>query len=175
MLAEANGFLADQANRPPEDTESLLAEIKQIKAKRDRLVLVLERVAEQELDVVIGQVQRHERRLKELNQQHADAKARNVTPPPPMTMADLEKMISDLHAVMSQDVAVSAPILAKLTGPITITQGEDHGRKGTPWIAKFQLDLAAALAAMGCASDCPQHQTWTYLNAHAAQAGRGRN
>lgn len=88
-----------------------------------------------------------------------------------MTMADLEKMLSDLHAVLSQGVAIAAPVLAKLTGPISITQGEHQGRKGTPWIAKFQLNLAAGLAAMGCVSDSPYRQTWEYLHAHSVQAG----
>jgi transposase len=88
-----------------------------------------------------------------------------------MTMADLEKVLSDLHAVLSQDVAIAAPVLAKLTGPISMTQGEHQGRKGTPWIAKFKLDLAAGLAAMGCAADSPYQQTWEYLHAHSVQVG----
>ena len=171
VFAEANQFLAEQANRPLEDTEPLHAEIKQVKAKRDRLVQVLEQGPEHELESIVEQVRRHERRLKELRQKLADTKSRNVTPPPPMTMADLEKILLDLHAVLSQDVAIAAPVLAKLTGPISMTQGEHQGRKGTPWIAKFQLDLAAGLAAMGCASDSPYRQTWEYLHAHSVQVG----
>lgn len=171
VFAEANQFLAEQANRPVEDTEPLHAEIKQVKAKRDRLVQVLERGSEQGLESIVEQVRRHERRLNELRQQLADTQSRNVIPPPPMTMADLEKILSDLHAVLNQDVAITAPVLAKLTGPITITQGEHQGRKGTPWIAKFKLDLAAGLAAMGCASDSPYRQTWEYLHAHSVQVG----
>lgn len=171
VLAEANHVLTEHANRPVEDTEPLHAEIKQVKAKRDRLVQVLERGSEQGLESIVEQVRRHERSLKELRDQLAEMKSRNVTPPPPMTMADLEKMLSDLHAVLNQDVAIAAPVLAKLTGPIAITQGEHQGRKGTPWIARFKLDLAAALAAMGCASDCPHHQTWEYLHAHSVQDG----
>ena len=171
VFAEANQFLAEQANRPVEDTEPLHAEIKQVKAKRDRLVQILEQGSEHELESIVEQVRRHERRLKELRQKLADTKSRNVIPPPPMTMADLEKILSDLHAVLSQGVAIAAPVLAKLTGPISITQGEHQGRKGTPWIAKFKLDLAAGLAAMGCAADSPYQQTWEYLHAHSVQVG----
>ncbi len=172
-LAEANLSLVEQARRPKQDTQPILEEMKRVKAARDRLVNLIdpdsEKEPEEKLDVLVDRLRQRERRLKELQQQLKDAKVRESAPQA-MTPVDVEAMLQDLHGLLTEDVALSAPILAKLTGPIEVREGEASGRKIQPWIARFRPNIAAFIAEAGQRIDQENHAAWQFAAQEPGQS-----
>lgn len=140
LLTEANRFLVEEAKRPKEETRPLVAEIKKLKTKRDRLMKILEGDTDGDLDAIVDQVRRLERKLKERRQLLKDMENRNVDPPPPFKLEEVESMVQDLRRLLAQDVAVAAPILKELMGPIIGSPARASARVShvrpeseTPW------------------------------------------
>ena len=164
VLEEANCSLAKEARRPREDSRPVVDEIKALKAKHRRLVKVLHRYGNKDLDAVVQQVRRLERRTKDLRRQLKETRSRNASPPPPLRMADAEALLDDLHELLNEDVALAAPVLAKLTGPIEVRQADQLGNKGTHWTAAFTINMVPVLAKLAARRACPTAGTWEYLN-----------
>ncbi len=160
-LADANRCLAEQARRPRQDTQPILAELKRVKSLRDRLADLFDREPEDGLDALVAKLRQHERRIKELQQQLKDAEVRESAPQA-MTPVDVEAMLQDLHGLLTEDVALSAPILAKLTGPIEVREGDASGRKIQPWIARFRPNIAAFIAEAGQRVDQDNQTAWQF-------------
>jgi DNA invertase Pin-like site-specific DNA recombinase len=161
-LAEANRCLVEQARRPRQDTRPILAELKRMKSLRDRLAELFDRESDEGLDALVAKLRQHERRIKELQQQLKEAEVRESAPQA-MTPVDVEAMLQDLHGLLTEDVALSAPILAKLTGPIEVRDGETSGRKIKPWIARFRPNIAAFIAEAGQRVDQENQTAWQFV------------
>ncbi len=165
-LEAANLCLVEQARRPRQDTQPILEELKRVKAARDRLVNLIDHESDEEpeegLDVLVDRLRQRERRIKELQQQLKDAEVRESAPQA-MTPVDVAAMLQDLHGMLAEDVSLSAPILAKLTGPIEVRQGEASGRKIQPWIARFRPNIAAFIAEAGQRVDQDNQTAWQFV------------
>ncbi len=163
VLEEANRFLAAGSARPLEDGGPLEAEIRSTKAKRDRLVKLLDEEGDQDLRAVADRIREHERRLKELRARLGELKARNSPTPGPMAVTDLETILSDLGGLLGRDLAAAAPVLRSLTGPIVVEQVVEAGKKRPTWVARFTVDATPVLADLAASRDHPTRETWEYL------------
>jgi site-specific DNA recombinase len=171
VLEHANAFLAEEVARPREDTGSIESEIRSVLRKRDRQAKLLDDEGDVDLQVVVNQVRQHERRLKELRKQLAEAKSRNEPTPPPLTAADVEGVLADLRGVLAQDVATAAPVLRKLTGPVVVDLVLEEGKTSRPtWTARFAVNLAP-VAVEVTAANCPTRRTWEYLHSRSWTMG----
>ena len=162
-LLDANRYLVEQASRPQQDVQPILAEIQRVKSARDRLAAVFERETEEGLGVLVEKLRNHERRLKVLQRQLNEAEARNSAPPQPMTSVDVEAMLLDLHTLLNEDVALSAPMLAKLTGPVEVRQGQSTGQKVTPWIVRFRPNINLLIAEAAKRSTDENRGAWQFV------------
>ncbi len=170
VLRDANDFIIQESERPLEDTAPLLEEVKSVQARRDRLVKILETDAD-DLEAVVEQVRRYERRLKELKQQVDQIASRRIASPTPMTMADIQPMLADLQGLLNDDVNLAAPVLCRLTGPILIREAGRRGTKGMPWVASFTLNVPAALAAVAARRSDPAEVVFESLATDPAGLG----
>jgi site-specific DNA recombinase len=167
VLEHANAFLAEEVARPREDTGPIEAEIRSVLRKRDRQAKLLDDEGDDDLQVVVKKVRQHERRLKELRKQLAESKSRNEPTPPPLTASDVEGGLADLRGVLAQDVAVAAPVLRKLTGPVVVDLVLEDGKTSRPtWTARFAVNLAP-MAVEVTAANCPTRRTWEYLHSRS--------
>ena len=163
VVEAANRHLKDAAARPRQDTGPLEAEIRSTVSKRDRLVKILENGDETGLDDLVESLRRHEKTLKELRGRLAEVKAQDQTPPPPLTATAVAAMLTDLHGLLKEDVAVAAPLFRELTGPVVVEQTQQEGGKRPVWITKFTVNLVPVLATLSASRKCPTRPTWESL------------
>jgi site-specific DNA recombinase len=153
LLTTANEFLAEEARRPREDIKPLQSKIRSVRSLRDRLIERLDDQDETGLDAVFDRVRQYERQLKELHDRLNTIKTQNAPPPPLMTLTDLESMMDDLRGLHEQNVALAAPLLKSLTGPIVVEQVIEKGRKKPVWVAKFSVNAVPVLAKLAASRD----------------------
>ena len=164
VLVEANSFLIEEAQKPKEDIQPLLHEIKEVERKLRRLVDLIEKGDGHPPQSVSKRIQGHERRLEELRATLQQAKSRNEDPPRPISAADVDQLLADLRSLLMEDMAVAAPILAELCGPILVHQGEGKTKNRTPWMAHFTVNAVPVLARLAAKRDCPSTGQWEYLS-----------
>lgn len=71
--------------------------------------------------------------------------------------------MADLHALLTEDVASVAPILRELTGPVTVTQEKQQGKRGAVWIAEFSVNLVPVIARLTRQRSSSTSGAWGYL------------
>jgi site-specific DNA recombinase len=158
VLAGANAFLAQEAKRPREDTKPVRSEIKDVTAKRDRLVTAIELGGD--VDAIVRKFRAHENRLEQLRERLRQMESRNQAPPLPMRAVDVEALLADLRGLLNRDVAEAAAVLRELTGPVVVTQVKEEGQRGATWMAKFAVNLVPVLAKLTGKASCPTTGTW---------------
>ena len=163
LVTKANQFLNQEAKRPRQDVRPIKAEIKKTKAIRDRLAHAVAMTDGTDVESLVKRVQATERRLKELRREFKNLRVQNGTPPPPLKPADVAGMLDDLRGLLNEDVAVAAPLLAQLTGPIRVMQGEKDHRKWTPWAAEFTINAVPVLLELARRRNCPTTQALEHL------------
>jgi site-specific DNA recombinase len=131
----------------------LQSKIRSVRSLRDRLIERLDDQDETGLDAVFDRVRQYERQLKELHDRLNTIKTQNAPPPPLMTLTDLESMMDDLRGLHEQNVALAAPLLKSLTGPIVVEQVIEKGRKKPVWVAKFSVNAVPVLAKLAASRD----------------------
>ncbi|HEX6984447.1 MAG TPA: recombinase family protein, partial [Planctomycetaceae bacterium] len=136
-VRSANAALAEEAARPREDVRPIVREIKELQAKRDRLARIIDEHPGGDLGALLRRLQGHERTLKVLRRRLKAAKAAIAPLPEPFTKGQVEAELGDAAGLLADEVGVAAPVLAALTGPVTVREGGRTGRKGTPWVASF--------------------------------------
>jgi hypothetical protein len=168
VVRSANHFLKAASKRVPADSGPLKEQLELVKTKERRLLKLLDSATDEDMETF-------EKAAKECGRQKAllqtsirDAESASSPPPPPLKLKDVEQLAADLLELLVKDVAVAAPILAKLTGPIRVLQGQRKaGRKnGAPWLASFTLNGAAVLLDLASRRNCPTTSTLEYLNNH---------
>ncbi|MDB5349272.1 MAG: recombinase family protein [Planctomycetota bacterium] len=160
MVELANLYLTEAAALPRRDIAPLEAEIRTTITQRDRLAKYLEREGETDLDPLVETIRKNERKLKDLRGQLTALKAQNEPPPPPLTLAEVVAMVADLHNLLAQDVAVAAPLLRELTGPVVVDQVIERGQARPSWIARFSINLVPVVAKLTASRHCPTSPTW---------------
>ncbi len=164
LLAAANRFLVEEAQRPREDTTPLRDQIKALEGKVERLTETIEDCGRAGLDRLVKRLRRHEKQLRALRRKLKQIEARDAAPPPPITEVDLEAILSDLRGLLSADVEAVAPVLKELTGDIMVTQVREKGKHGATWIARFTINSVPVVAELTARRGCPTSGTWEFLN-----------
>jgi site-specific DNA recombinase len=162
LVAAANAHLAAEAARPREDTWPIRAAVKATKAKRDRLLQLCE-TGGGELASVAARVKAHETELATLAARLREADGRLV-PADPIGPAEVEAALAVLRDLLGDAVAVAAPILRELTGPVVVTQEATEGKRGASWTASFSIDAVPVLARLTQRRGCPTTGAWEYLS-----------
>jgi len=164
LVAEANAVRAAEAKRPPEDAGTVRTEIRQVTAKRNRMLDLYEAGGEKgRVAAVATRLDALERSLTELRGRLREIESRSAVPTRPITEADVWALREELPALLAGEVAVVAPLLREITGPVRIAQGERTGKCGSVWIAKFQIDGVPALARLARRIKHPTADTWDDL------------
>jgi predicted transcriptional regulator len=166
LVDKANDFLAQEANKPRVETAPIKASIRQKEEAIDKLLQRIAGQADENLcqayDKRICSMQKEVNELKA--QLHA-AESQNAPPPPPLDVAAVKALLSDLRGVFSEEIPAAAEAIRALTGPITIRQEKIPGKKrGAKWIATFTPDLLGWLRRQAKAKDYPDSITLEYLS-----------
>jgi hypothetical protein len=69
----------------------------------------------------------------------------------------------DLGSVLGPDVAVAAPLLRELTGPVVVDQVAGAAGSRPGWVARFTVRAVPLLARLTAARECPSTATWECL------------
>jgi site-specific DNA recombinase len=91
---------------------------------------------------------------------------------PPLTVESVRALLADLREILRADVAVAAPILAALTGPVVVTQEKVDGASESEWVARFSINMAPVMAVLGRKKGCPTTGTWEYLSTRSWTTGK---
>lgn len=169
-VEQANATQAEEAAKPREDVQPILRQIKEVQAKRDRLAGIIDDHPGGDLDALLKRLRGHERMLKTLRRRLKAVKATDALPREPVTAEQVEAELADMGTALGGDVEKAAPILAALTGPVGVREGDGTGRKGTPWVASFAFRPAAALAKTAEANGRPSAAIWKLVAGDAEAA-----
>jgi DNA invertase Pin-like site-specific DNA recombinase len=166
LLEKANKHIAQELAKPPKKTQKLTAEIRREKQRIDRLV---EQVASEDDSEVRAAYHRQIKKLQTSLTEKMTAK-RKLEPIAkeilkPLDLPTLMVYLGKIREVLNQDVAMAAPVLRALTGPITIYQGPKSERrsKGAIWKAVFSPNLPGCLAEIARENSYPDSLTLEYL------------
>ena len=162
LVDKANAHLRSEASRPKGNAGSIRAEIKSLERKQGRLVEVCA-AGGGEVSALVAKLKECDGQLTELRGRLREVEGPTELPPP-VTVTDIERLVADLHALLEEDTATVAPILRELTGPVTVTQEKQEGKRGATWIAQFEVNLVPVLARLTRQQDCPSSGAWVFLN-----------
>jgi DNA invertase Pin-like site-specific DNA recombinase len=146
LLARANHYFAQEAQRPKVDTAPQKAEARKLIAN----IRKYQRFVEEEPDEAL--CRSHNARIKELQArlnvvqaEIRDGERQNRKPPKPFELDRSRVFVPDLCELLNEEIPMAAQSLRTLCGQITIRQEKVEGRPGARWIAKFSPDVAALL------------------------------
>jgi DNA-binding transcriptional ArsR family regulator len=79
--------------------------------------------------------------------------------------------LSDLRELLLKDVAVAAPVLCELTGPVIVHQRHEEGKNKPVWIAEFAVNWVPVMLMLkktvATKVNCPTTSTLEYLCARS--------
>jgi DNA invertase Pin-like site-specific DNA recombinase len=163
LVGKANAYLKTESKRPKGNAARVCAEVKELTAKRDRLLRLWEK-GDGELDDVASKMKKYKAQLATLRDRLREVEG-PAEPLAPITVENVEAVVADRYALLREDVAAVAPILRELTGPVTVTLDEEQeGQRGSAWIARFAVNLVPAAARLARRRNCPTTGSWEYLN-----------
>ncbi|WP_052639604.1 recombinase family protein, partial [Zavarzinella formosa] len=162
----ANRFLAEQPSVVSADPKPLDAAIRKKEAAIRVITAKLDEAdGATDLGAIFEKVSQMENELKELKARRlALADKATTTVPPPMTLEAVTALMGDLRELLNDDPQAAAPVLAKLTGPVVVTQEPVEGSKRPVWMAMFTLDAVAVMLVLAKKRHCPTTGAWEFLN-----------
>lgn len=166
LVDRANNFLAEECAKPKQDLRPFKREIRQIQAKLERLLDLIEDEHQTNGSELAKRVAKHEVRLTELRRELRQAESQGNVPEP-LGIDDVRASLSDLRTLLRTDVAVAAPVLRELTGPVIVRQRQETGKQKSTWIAEFTANAAPVLLVLARAKNCPSTRTLEYLNSRS--------
>lgn len=144
IVKYANLFLQEESIKPKEDPGPMKRRLKLLKRERDRLAEAVA-TGDGNLKSILKELKRREKEIEQVRQSLRRLKTERMPLPKPLVDSDVEAMLSDLHGLLNENVAIAAPILRKVLGPIEVSPGEKKEHRRAVWIAKFTLNLLPAL------------------------------
>lgn len=164
LVQKANAYLLQEAEKPREDSKPLEEEMNRNRRKLENLYSLVETQGMDSMPGAHKRIVHLESEQKKLKKQLHDMKARNVPPPERLTCDDVLPYIDRLRDILYGDVAVAAPLLRLLTGPITVRPtGEKRGKRAV-WEASFTSNLISAMVETDRRGNCPINGTLEYLS-----------
>jgi DNA invertase Pin-like site-specific DNA recombinase len=164
ITALANKHLAESEATPKRDTKHLDQQIKAETRRRSALIKLVADEKSEDFASVRKELTKIGAKIRDLNKQKAEAETNNESPPAPLTRELVVQYLAELRTLLYEDVRTAAPILAKLTGPIRITQVRNTGKRGWKWTAHFSLNFVPTFLEIQSARNCPKTGVWQYLN-----------
>ncbi len=164
VLQEANQYLKHLAAQPPEDLAPRQQQLRELRAKRDKLVELLDSTGAEGLAAVVEKIRGYEQQIERLQVDLHEQEARQTAPPSPLQMTDLEGLLVDLRDLLNEATSEAAPILAELVGPVVVNQVQETGRKKPTWIATVRISGADVLVRLAAGKNIPTASTWEYLS-----------
>lgn len=163
LVGKANAYLQAEGKRPKGDAARFRAELKNLTSKRDRLLRLYEE-GDGELEDVAAKLKKYQAQLTVLQNRLREVEGA-AEPLAPITAANVETVVADLHALLREDVAAVAPVIRELTGMVTVTLDEnEEGQRGQAWIARFTVNLVPVAARLTRRRGCPTSGTWEFLS-----------
>ncbi len=168
LLTAANAALMEIASEPIVDVEPVRQLLTKKEAARDRLLRKLESVEDDGmLDKVFATVAKLEREIVEIkstiNQSRIDQSSLT-----PMQHDDLVALIGSLRDLLYEDVSLAGAVLAVLTGPVKLSQGEPlPGKRRPKWTAEFTMNHAKVFVEIARQRNCPSTDTWEFLSSRS--------
>jgi hypothetical protein len=153
LVAMANEFLVSEAAKPKTDLEPVKARIRDTKRSITRVNKAIE-IAETDIPSLVKRLVVLEKELASDQDELRQEQASNDTPDP-LTLDEARLLMSNLRELLKGDVAQAAPVVRQLTGPITVHQVKQKGRKKADWIATFDAEIMPAMLELSRSGNCP--------------------
>jgi len=164
LVNKANGYLADEVRKPLADVGPIK---KRIAEKVVAIKKLFERIEYQDdpnlCDAFEKRISEHQKEENRLKQELRLMEDRNVKPPPPLNLKTVTKLLGNLREILNQEIPLAAEALRALTGPITVRQELEQGKRGAKWIAHFTPNLLNVLCKTAKEKDYPDAITLEYL------------
>ena len=166
MLTKANSCLAEDAARPREDVGPLKRTLAELDRNKTDLFTRSSQITDPDLkDAYDEQIARVNREMKGLRNEIKGKELGNIPTPPPIHLDCISRYLTDLRAILNQEIPAAAEALHELTGPIRITQVKKPGKKsGGTWIATFTPRLVKLLRNFAKDADYPESRTMEFLS-----------
>lgn len=147
LVEKANAYLVEEARKPRVDTAPLKAEIQRREAKIKKFFLRLDKAKDEALcQAYEKDISSEQQEVNRLRSELRQAEATNAPPPPPLDKEQVMGYLSDVRALLNNEIPAAADAIRGLTGLIRIHQEPDPSRKrGARWLATFTPDLAGAM------------------------------
>jgi len=154
IVKHANLFLQEESNKPKEDPSPMKRRLKLLKRERDRLAEAVA-TGDGNLKSILMELKKREKAIHQVRQSLRRLKTERMPLPKPLVDSDVQAMLDDLQGLLNEDVAIAAPILRKVLGPIEISPGERKEHRRAAWIAKFTVNLVPALLQISAQRKLP--------------------
>lgn len=166
LLTKANSCLAEDAARPREDVGPLKRTLAKLDRNKTDLFTRSSQITDPDLkDAYDEQIARVNREMKGLRNEIKGKELGNIPTPPPINLDCISRYLTDLRAILNQEIPAAAEALHELTGSIRITQVKKPGKKsGGAWIATFTPRLVKLLRNFAKDADYPESRTMEFLN-----------
>lgn len=164
LTALANKYLAESEAAPKTDTKDFDRQIKAEIRRRNALIKVVEGEESEDFEPIRNRLRKIAANIRNLNKQKAQAETTNQSPPSPLTRDLVIHYLASLRNLLNENVRTAAPILAKLTGPIRMSQVPNVGKRGWKCTAHFSLNFVPVFLEIQSAKNCPKTGVWEYLN-----------
>lgn len=165
LVAKANAFLAEQAQKPRVDA----APLKRAIHEREETIKSLFQRIEGQKDEQLCQaydkhIAEHQRAINQMRAELHKLDAQNIEAPPFLDAVRLKSYLDDIRGLMNQEISASAEVIRALTGPIKVRQELIPGRKtGARWFATFSPNLLAVLQQVAKNKNYPDSITLEFL------------
>jgi site-specific DNA recombinase len=168
IVQKANLFLEQEARKPRVDIEPLKEQVRDYTSRVKKLVRKVEREPDEGLcDAYHARIKELQKKVHELRTVISEAEAQNRQPPAPLDVERAKVYLTDLQALLNQEVPMAAESIRTLTGPIMIREEKLPGRRGARWIATFSPNLVALLQKVARDSGYPDTTSLSTIPAEA--------
>ncbi len=164
FLTAANAALVEIASEPVVNVEPLRQQLSKKEAARVRLARKLESVEDDQLlDQVFATVAKLEREIIDLKETISRSNV-DKSSLAPICRDNFATLIGSLWELLYEDVSLAGSVLAAITGPIRLRQGDPlPGKRRPQWTAEFTLNHAKVFVEIARQRNCPSTDTWEFL------------
>ena len=163
VVASANAFLKDGSKLSAEvDIADVRRQIERKQKYLGRLKAAMESKDAAQLQTALDSISETEGAIIELKAKLATAERQAAVETAPLTTESVKALMQNLSDLLRDDVGAAAPALAKLTGPVLVTQKSGKGGKNE-WVGHFKLNAVPILVDLARRAGCPTAGTLEFL------------
>jgi DNA invertase Pin-like site-specific DNA recombinase len=156
LVVQINHLVREEAAKPRTDVDPLLKAASELRRKRERLIDLVADGLSPDLGAIRDRIRRIELEMRELRSRVDEAEAANSAIIPPADLEEALGLLSDLRALLNQDIPLVVPVLRSLLGKVWIRQEVPKKTFRAPWTAEIRAELIPVLAdAAQARAHCP--------------------